>query len=118
MLRAGFSLKFVVPRVISMGTRQAFESWSLLAAVCYVAMGQACRPASATPLRKAAQYIIPAMLVSHSWTEPSTFAIRNMVIKQGTVVTSAGKGELSAAYECFNVRPSQLISAPARSQRV
>ena len=65
-------------------------------------MGQACRPASASVARKALQYVVPAMLVCHSWTEPCTFAIRGMVIKQGCAVTSAGKGELSAAYEAFN----------------
>jgi hypothetical protein len=42
------------------------------------------------------------MLVCHQWTDVSNFAIRAMVVKQGMAVTSAGKGELSAAYECFN----------------
>eukprot|EP01043_Picozoa_sp_COSAG02_P041771 COSAG02_NODE_3492_length_6657_cov_20.300091_7_plen_97_part_00 len=81
------SLKFVVPRVIALGPRVAFERWSLVAAACFVLMGLSPMPVGrASLLRRSVQYIVPAMLVCHQWTEVSSFAMRAMVVKQAMAV--------------------------------
>eukprot|EP01052_Picozoa_sp_SAG31_P011648 SAG31_NODE_663_length_13021_cov_9.408296_10_plen_108_part_00 len=38
-------------------------------------------------------------MLQDPWTDPCVFALRAMVIKQGTAVTNCGQGQLSAAYD-------------------
>lgn len=45
------------------------------------------------------QYVLAKCLLMTPWSEPARFAILPMVVKQGLAVTSAGRGEINAAFE-------------------
>lgn len=62
-------------------------------------MGQSGRPVGASRLRKSLQYAGPALVLQDPWTDPVSFSIRSCVIAQGIETTTAGRGELTAAYD-------------------
>ena len=56
----------------------------MVAIVSYLAASQSWRPAGATRLRRALQYAVPALLVTHPWGEVCSASIRTMVIKRAS----------------------------------
>ena len=87
------------PMLASLGPRRSFERGSLVAAAAYVILSQACRPVGAPGWRLAVQYVAAKCLLMTPWSEPARFAILPLVVKQGLAVTTAGRGELNAAFE-------------------
>ena len=79
------SSKFLVPRLLKRyDNKGAFELWSVVAILSYLAVSQSWRPAGASMLRRAVQYAIPAILVTHPWGEVCSNSIRAMVIVSPT----------------------------------
>jgi len=83
----------------SLGPRRSFERGSLIAAVAYTLLSQACRPVGAPGMRLAVQYVLAKCLLMTPWSEPARFAILPLVVKQGLATTTAGRGEINAAFE-------------------
>ena len=50
-------------------------------------------------MRLAVQYVLAKCLLMTPWSEPARFAILPLVVKQGLAVTTAGRGEINAAFE-------------------
>eukprot|EP01043_Picozoa_sp_COSAG02_P050595 COSAG02_NODE_5217_length_4532_cov_3.124521_1_plen_454_part_00 len=102
-LSTAVSTAMVVPTLIARwGNRRLFQIWSYVAGAAYMAVGQAWRPGPgpAASLRRSVQYIVPALVLQDPWTDPCSFPLRAMVIKQGGVsCPSVGQGQLSAAYD-------------------
>jgi hypothetical protein len=99
-LTSAISQSLFIPVLLrSMGNLRAFQSWSLVAGLAYFCVGQAGRPRGASKLRKSLQYLAPALVLQDPWTDPCSHAIRALVVKQGIDSTSAGRGELSAAFD-------------------
>lgn len=88
----------VNPLLKRLGNRRCFEYSSIFAAVAYVLVGQAWRPASATKGRRIVQYFLAMTLLQSPWSEPSFFCIQPMVVKQALHDTDAGNGAINAAY--------------------
>ena len=79
------SSKFLVPRLLKRyDNKGAFELWSVVAILSYLAVSQSWRPAGAAMLRRAIQYAIPAILVTHPWGEVCSNSIRAMGIVSPT----------------------------------
>lgn len=88
----------VNPLLKRLGNRRCFEYSSVFAALAYVLVGQAWRPASAAKGRRIAQYFLAMTLLQSPWSEPSFFCIQPMVVKQALHETDAGNGAINAAY--------------------
>ena len=46
-----------------------------------------------------AQFCVAKAVLMTPWSEPARFALLPMVVKQGTACTSAGQGEINAAFQ-------------------
>ena len=88
----------VQPLLKRLGNRRCFEYSSVFAALAYVLVGQAWRPAGADKLRRVGQYALCMALLQSPWSEPSFFCIQPMVVKQALHQTNAGKGQITAAF--------------------
>ncbi len=73
---------------------------ALVAAVAYLAVSQACRPAgAAAQLRRTVQFLIAKAFLMTPWSEPSHFAVLPMVVKQAeTAAPELGRGEITSAF--------------------
>ena len=99
-LSSAVSQAFFIPWLIqTLGNLGAFKRWSMVAGAAYFCVGQAGRPLGASRLRKSVQYLVPAIVLQDPWTDPCSYPIRALVVKEGIDLGIGGRGEVAAAYD-------------------
>lgn len=99
-LSSAVSQAYFIPRLINkLGNTGLLKSWNFVAGCAYFLVGQSGRPVGASRLRRSLQYAGPALVLQDPWTDPVSYSIRSCVIAQGIEKTTAGRGELTAAYD-------------------
>jgi MFS family permease len=78
------------PLFAKLGARRTFQTSSLVAAVAYLAVSQACRPAgAAAQMRRTVQFLVAKAFLMTPWSEPSHFAVlRELVVAARVVLTA------------------------------